>query len=308
MKTKSTEQFIQEAKLLHPEYDYSLVEYKNAKTKVKIICPVHKEFRIKPNDFLMGHSCKQCGVERRAEKRAKSTEQFIQEAKLIHPEYDYSLAEYKNVETKVKILCPKHGLFEINPSDLLNNKGCKQCGVERRAEKQSKPQKQFIQEAKLLHPEYDYSLVEYKNTKMKVKILCPKHGLFEIKPNNLLIGQGCPKCASSKGESSIRKILLENSIKFKEQYRIKNCRKKLPLPFDFAVLNENNSVVCLIEFQGIQHFTPIKHFGGIRKFSTQQENDKIKRDYCNKNNLPLIEVRYCDNVEEKIKEILQVKI
>ena len=58
--------------------------------------------------------------------KRKTTEQFIKEAKLIHGnKYDYSLVEYKNNSTKVKIICKAHGMFEQRPSDHLNNHGCK---------------------------------------------------------------------------------------------------------------------------------------------------------------------------------------
>ena len=59
---------------------------------------------------------------------------------------------------------------------------------------------QFIKKAKLVHGEnYDYSLVEYKNNKTKVKIKCNNCGkIFEQRPNNHLNGQKCPFCFGSK--------------------------------------------------------------------------------------------------------------
>ena len=41
---------------------------------------------------------------------------------------------------------------------------------------------------------YDYSLMEYTNRDIKIKIICPKHGIFEQTPHNHENGQGCPKC------------------------------------------------------------------------------------------------------------------
>lgn len=53
----------------------------------------------------------------------------------------------------------------------------------------------FAEKAKKVHKDkYDYSLVNYTNNKIKVKIICPIHGVFEQTPNNHLRGQGCPKC------------------------------------------------------------------------------------------------------------------
>jgi len=42
---------------------------------------------------------------------------------------------------------------------------------------------------------YDYSLVDYKNSRTKVKIICPKHGVFEQKPSRLLLKGNCPSCS-----------------------------------------------------------------------------------------------------------------
>lgn len=62
----------------------------------------------------------------------KTTEEFIREAKVIHGGYyDYSMVEYKRNSTKVKIICPIHGLFEQLPIHHLNGHGCPRCRDER---------------------------------------------------------------------------------------------------------------------------------------------------------------------------------
>ena len=55
---------------------------------------------------------------------------------------------------------------------------------------------EFIHRAKQVHGDkYDYSKVRYVNAKTKVCIICPKHGEFYIRPDNVLSShQGCPKC------------------------------------------------------------------------------------------------------------------
>ena len=58
---KNTEEFIREASFIHNNfYDYSEVEYVNAKTKVQIICPKHGKFLQTPNSHLNGESCPIC--------------------------------------------------------------------------------------------------------------------------------------------------------------------------------------------------------------------------------------------------------
>jgi hypothetical protein len=57
----------------------------------------------------------------------------------------------------------------------------------------------FIEQSKLIHTnKYDYSLVVYKSTKTKVKIICPIHGEFEQSPEkHISRKQGCPKCSKT---------------------------------------------------------------------------------------------------------------
>lgn len=58
---------------------------------------------------------------------------------------------------------------------------------------------EFIEKARKVHGDkYDYSKVEYVNSKTKVKIICPVHGEFEQTPNSHLIGRGCRKCKSDE--------------------------------------------------------------------------------------------------------------
>lgn len=97
---------------------------------------------------------------------------FIYNAKNIHGDkYNYSLVKYINAKTKVKIICPIHGIFEQSP-----NNGCPKC---------KNLITNFIENAKLIHNDkYDYSLIEYKNSKLKVKIICPIMVFLNIKIPN----------------------------------------------------------------------------------------------------------------------------
>ena len=94
---------------------------------------------------------------------------FINKAKEIHGDkYDYSLVDYVNVKTKVKIICPIHGEFEKAPSNHLHKtqqQGCILCSKTNL--------NSFIQKANKIHNnKYDYNLVDYKNTTKKIKIIC----------------------------------------------------------------------------------------------------------------------------------------
>lgn len=127
---------------------------------------------------------------------------------------------------------------------------------------------------------------------------------YKVKPTKFIEGRRCPKCKKSKGEVAISKLLDRNNIKYIEQYRFKDCRNRFPLPFDFAILDENDSVIHLIEFQGIQHYQPVRFLGGEERFNYTKNNDLIKFNYCKDNNIPLLTISYRDfnKIEDIIKE------
>jgi very-short-patch-repair endonuclease len=126
---KTTEEFIIEANKIHNnKYDYSLVEYINAKNKVKIICKIHGMFEQIAYCHLIGNGCALCKFVKISDVNRKTKEKFIEEGNIIHKNiYDYSLVEYINSNTKIKIICKIHGIFEQKPTNHLYGKGCSLC-------------------------------------------------------------------------------------------------------------------------------------------------------------------------------------
>lgn len=134
-------------------------------------------------------------------------EDFINRSIAVHGDkYDYSLVDYKNRDTNVKIICPIHGIFEQTPHNHMNGAGCYKCGREVTKNKLNYTKEDFIRVSNEKHNnKYDYSLVEYKTSQDKVKIICPIHGVFEQKANNHMSGYGCKKCANVENALKQRK-------------------------------------------------------------------------------------------------------
>lgn len=288
-------EFIKKSKKIHGDkYDYSLVKYKNSLTKVIIICPEHGEFTQLPYNHLNGKGCKDCCT---LNKRLKNDE-FIQKSNFIHGDkYDYSLVNYKDSKTKVKIICKKHGVFEQKPNYHLNGQGCARCFNTFKLTTTD-----FIIKSKEIHDnKYNYTLVNYINSKIKVKIICPIHGVFEQMPNcHTTQKQGCPLCKESKGERIIRQFLLKNNIIFIKQKTFSKCLsdKNKKLKFDFYLPDYN---MC-IEYDGEQHNKVVEHWGGETDFIKRKIRDNIKNEYCLKNNIRLIRINYNENIEEILKK------
>lgn len=156
--------------------------------------------------------------------------EFIEKAKLKHGEtYDYSKVEYIGSSTKVCIICKTHGEFWQVASCHLSENGCPKC-----AGKTKSTTEEFIKKAKNVHGnKYDYSKVNYINSRIKIKIICPEHGEFEQIPNSHLSGHNCPKCVGGVNlntESFIEKskIIHDEKYNYNEVNYI-NCFNKVKI-------------------------------------------------------------------------------
>ena len=124
IQNKYSKLFIERSSKIHNNfYDYSKVEYRNAKEKVCIICPEHGEFWQTPDAHVRGQRCPKCSG-----KMVSNTQEFIMQSKKVHGDkYDYSKVEYEKSSKKVCIICPKHGEFWQTPNHHLDGMGCPKC-------------------------------------------------------------------------------------------------------------------------------------------------------------------------------------
>lgn len=123
-KPLTTEDFIKRSREKHgKKYDYSLANFKGSGKKITIICATHGEFRQLPHSHMDGSGCIKCaGLER------LTTEEFIRRAVDEHGNrYDYTESEYVNSNTKVKIICRRHGPFIQYPAHHYRGVGCPKC-------------------------------------------------------------------------------------------------------------------------------------------------------------------------------------
>ena len=114
---------------------------------------------------------------------------------------------------------------------------------------------------------------------------------------------GCPKCKLSTGETKIKNILDDHNVNYIMEYVFPNCKYKAALPFDFYI----ESLNTCIEFNGRQHYIPIDYFGGTPMLAEQIIRDKIKIEYCRKNKIKLLIIKYTDDPKEKLKEFNIIK-
>ena len=144
--------------------------------------------------------------------------------------------------------------------------------------------KSFIEKAIKVHGnKYNYGKVEYINSETKVCIICPEHGEFWQTPHNHLNGKGCCKCHE---ECNVNETLLFNFLK--ENYNGEIIRQYKSdwlngQTLDFYIPAKNIG----IEYQGVQHFKPVKYFGGVKKYEYTVSKDKEKFEKCKNNGVKL---------------------
>ena len=170
-----------------------LGEYKNNKTPIKYLCRVcGSENEASPSSLLQGHGCNNCAIKIRSAKRTKSDETFREELVFINPTVEI-LSIYEKRDFPIKCRCTVCGyIFISTPSALLSGRKCYQCKTGK-----SPLQKQnstFLAEIENKNPTIE-PLENYKGATTKISFLCKECGyVWPSRPQQLLRGQGCPKC------------------------------------------------------------------------------------------------------------------
>lgn len=240
----------------------------------------------------------------------KTTEIFKKEVfDLVGDEY-LVLGQYESTH---KPILMRHNVcgneFKMIPKNFLHNG--QRCPYERY--KKSAKSNEITQgkpnikndKLKLICEKEGYEIIKgYVNASTKLELKHKKCGnIYKPRPYGFIeLGNRCYCENQSKGERVIKSWLDDNNIKHKEQYKFNDCRGiKHALPFDFAIFCDDE-ILLLIEFDGLQHFMP--KFGD-ESFNEIKKNDNIKNDYCLRNNIPLVRVKYnralkLDNFRKKV--------
>ena len=270
--------------------------YTNARTPILHKCKIDgHEWMTSPYHILSGKGCPKC-----AGNNKKGHNEYVSELSLINPNIEV-VGNYVNAKTSILHKCLIHNIeWEARPNDILCGKGCPICGTIKSGNTRHKTHAQYVEELKLINGNI-IVVGNYKGANIPILHRCIIDGCeWYATPHNILCGTGCPRCNDSKGEKTIRKWLTEHNITYNSQKRFDDCCDKTSLPFDFYLPDYN----CCIEYDGKQHYEAIEWFGGQSAFKYTQKHDKIKTDYCKKNNIKLLRIPYFKNIEEELNNFL----
>lgn len=304
MRKQTTEEFKERIKKETNNRYELLSEYINPKTKIKVM---HKKcgyvWETSPYNIFKIHNCPMC-----ENKWKRTTEDFKKEIQNICGDEYKLLSEYKGTNEKVLLEHTKCGnVYEVLPREFKKGKRCPKC-MRPNYNQNTESFKQRVFEK--YGDKYEI-LSEYKSAREHITVKCNNCGkIWQVTPDNLISKRsGCPVCSISKGEDAIKTWLDANNKKYITQYTDKRCKHIRLLKFDFAILKENNELDFLIEYDGQQHFSPVRF---TQKMSNQkcEKNynetilkDTIKEQFCIDNNIPLY--RISEKNLNKIPEVLE---
>lgn len=163
-------------------------------------CPICAQERLSAARALRENSIMAQIKKIRASKPKKTSQEiFIEKAKAQYPDYDYSKVEYKDRDTSVTLICPKHGVFAIRPRTLLSKEKGKQphgcwecCGMKKPALNNSETFKEDV--LALYGDKYVFHCEDYKCKTSQIRVECKLHGEHKISADAILHGSACIYC------------------------------------------------------------------------------------------------------------------
>ncbi len=253
-------------------------EYKNAQSKLDLVCKSGHQFKSCFNNIQNDHWCQKCAGNK------KYTTKYVK-AKIEekHPGVIFNSVEYKNNNTKLDLICENGHKFKIKYRSFQKGHWCSECSGTKKLTIEYI--KNYI--GNLRHGAV-VSSTEYKNGATKLDLICENGHKFQIRYKDIQQGKWCAKCAELKSEKYIRSIFEKLTGKEFNKARpnwLINPKTNHKLELDG--FNEETKIA--FECQGDQHY---KHYKGFHKtkeaFEYQKYKDKIKEKMCKDNNVKLI--------------------
>lgn len=298
MRMKTTEQFA--ADLYDVNQSINVIgNYNGAREKILVECLVCGcRWAAIPNNLLRGKGCPRC-----AGNEKHTQESFLNTVNRVNPDVEV-IGKYVSKKDKIEARCKSCGHIWAPIGDsLLAGHGCPKCKSRKLSADRMKNIVDFT--AELSSKNRNIVIVsEYFGTHRNALFQCLTCGYqWNALPNNVLRGTGCPKCSASHGERIVSQILDRLNIDYRREYVFNDCRTKRVMPFDFYLPKYN----ACIEYDGIQHFEPVKYFGGVDGFRDRRKKDRDKNLYCLNNKIRLLRVPYYeDDIQDMISTFIRL--
>lgn len=299
MRRKTNQEYLEQHHQRWGDEYTLLTPYQSQARKVKVkhnVCG--NVYLVYPMNLVRGHACKFC-----QNRSLKPTELFKNQMFELFGNRYSVLEPYRGANRKIKFKCNKcnHILYRT-PSSFINSR--KECGYCSNRIGRFNAMKARVND----EVGNDYKFLDYvpshHNDRREFELVLQhkKCGIvFRVTPFHFFSEKTrCPHCRESHGEIMIASWLSEHHISFVSQKTFKECSNKALLPFDFYLPSRN---MC-IEYDGEQHYGPDNFYNKKRGFEYRQRNDRIKTNFCHKNDIKLIRIRYDENIDNILRQVL----
>lgn len=302
-KVVSEKEIISQLQEINPNVEL-LDHYVNYSAPIRYLCKKHHTINTSSvSNLLKGTGCYQCGIEKMSRLNLYPEQEAIEQVHKINPHVD--VVEFHGSSATDSIwYCNRHdAIFKKGFKPLCKNpSGCSQCCAENFRKSRSMGIEVFKERLKNIHPNV-IVLGEYINNSTPIQCKCLDHDYeFENTPATILSSlRCCPKGRVTYKEEYVCSLLEFWHFNITRQKTFDDCVDKRKLAFD-AYLDDFG---IALEYDGEQHFKHTR-FGNESnseiywRFVYTQLHDKIKTEYCFRNNIPLIRIPYFkfDEVED----------
>lgn len=277
------------------KFDYSKVIYKNSDTHIIIICPDHGEFSQTPYHHLKKSKfgCEKCAINICSKNKTFDNNKYLNEIKnKIGDKFDYSKTNYINSNKDVTFICKEHNMeFSCRPHSIFKSKFCcPKCVTDNKKVILRKDINKFIEDANKKHNNrFDYSKVEYINTKTDIIIICPDHGeIIQTPAQHLISPTGCQKC-SGKYKRNTEEFIIDAIKIHGDKYDY----------LKVEYINSHTDVIIYCKKHKIYfNQTPSMHISGSRCKICGDEIGSEKRKYTKEEFLTMAKEKHINNLDD----------
>jgi Zn ribbon nucleic-acid-binding protein len=268
-------------------YKLLSTEYKNAQTKLEIQCPEGHTFSMILNNFQQGQRCPDCKFNKQ-----RHTYSYVKEY-IEETGYRLLSTEYKNIKTKLKMMCPEGHIFKMSFNVFQSKHRCPICaGVK----------KLTFEDVKQNIENEGYKLLstEYKNSRTKIEIQCTEGHIYKSIYNSFQQGKRCPICAAQQTSSKAEKELVQyvssiynGTIVENDRNTIVNHLTGMNLELDIFLPDINKAIEYNGSYWHSNRYSKIK--------------DKIKTDQCKQKNIDLLVIDEQDWITDKTSCLTEIR-
>lgn len=212
------------------------------------------------------------------------------------------LSSYKNNHEKIHVKFKKCGHSRwVAWNQIQQGKGCGDCAPNK---------KLTLDQYEAIAKRFGGKLISNPST-VREKLLweCSEGHRFRrsISPMQRL-NTFCTKCNDGWGETLCRKVLEEAFGKPFDRARPKDLLSPKGIPIELDCYNEE--LALALEHQGMHHFKRQPNWQSVEQFKLCQMHDQIKRKYCTKKGILLIEIKEVGSVTppENVPKLIDQQI